>query len=306
MGKEEDHHALADTVATDADGKRGGGEDEKKNEAGERIIDREAEGTGEEGGGGETEEVDGDGHEDGGDGGPAAVHGIPQGVEEIEDDGTAGKPGGQGQVGEKAGDNKTENEQDRAGGTQPGNGLGKGGESGVLGEAGGGGRKQGEGQSEENGHAKDAVEQDGEGGAGLAIRKPAKEIVETDGIAPGGTDEEKIEEEPDKGEVKSPKEGEIDFLQAKQEPETDAAEQDGDEGEEQSASQPSGVGGEEALTELGPIDLAGEKSKDPGGDGHPDPGGQAAQQRGGWFWFHHARLARTSSADTSGESSRER
>ena len=174
-----------------------------------------------------------------------------------------------------------------------------------MGQTGGGGGKKEKGQPKEDGHAEDAVEEDGEGGAGLAVGKPAQEIENADGVTPGGADEEKVEEEADEGELQGAEEGQGDFLEAKKEPETDPAKQDGDQGEEERAGEPGGVGREEALAELAPVHLAGEEAEDAGGDGHPDPGGKAAQERGGWFFFHHARLARTSSADTSGDNSRE-
>jgi hypothetical protein len=99
MKKEEDHDPFADSVAADANGKGGGGEDENKDEACERVVDGEIEGVGQKGGAGKASEVNAEGDEDDGDRVPATVDGVAQAVKEIEDDRAGGEFLGKREIG---------------------------------------------------------------------------------------------------------------------------------------------------------------------------------------------------------------
>ena len=55
------------------------------------------------------------------------------------------------------------------------------------------------------------------------MRKPAKKIEETDGIASCGSDEKEVEKKAHKGEMKSAKIGEVDILEAQKEIEAGTA-----------------------------------------------------------------------------------
>ena len=276
MGEKKDHHPLPDSVPADADGKSRGGKDQKGDESGQGIVDGKVEGTGQARGGGEAEKVDGDGDADRGQGGPTPVHGVPQGVEKVTDHVAPGKSGGQGESGEESGKDKGEEEKNGPGGAQPGDGPGERRKGWVLGQAGSGGRKKQEGEAKQHGHAKDAVQQDGESGTGLLFGKPADEVVQANGVPAGGADQEEAEKKAHQGEVKGAQERKKNFLQAQEKPETESAKQDGDQREQKGAGEPDGVGRKEPLTELGEVDPARKETEDACGDGQADPGGKAA------------------------------
>ena len=99
MKEKEDHDPFADSVAADANRKGGGGEDENKDEACERVVDGEGERVGQKGGTGKAGEVNAEGDEDDGDRVPATVDGIAQAVKEIEDDRAGGEFFGEGKIG---------------------------------------------------------------------------------------------------------------------------------------------------------------------------------------------------------------
>jgi hypothetical protein len=154
--------------------------------------------------------------------------------------------------------------------------LGERGEGGIGAEAIGGARKKKKGEAEESGDAEDAVEEDGESGAGLLLRKPAKKIEKSDGVSASGADEEEVKEETDEGEMDSAEVGEMDFLEAKNKIEASGAKQDGEEGDKEGGGEPVGLGGGEAVGEVGPVDFAREKSEDAGSNAEADPGGKPA------------------------------
>ena len=55
------------------------------------------------------------------------------------------------------------------------------------------------------------------------MRKPAKKIEETDGIASCGSDEKEVKKKAHKGQMKSAKKGEMDVLEAQKEIEAGSA-----------------------------------------------------------------------------------
>jgi hypothetical protein len=99
MKEEEDHDTFADAVTADANRKSGGGEDENKDEACERVVDGEGERVGQKSGTGKAGEVNTEGDEDDGDRVPATVDGIAQAVKEIEDDRAGGEFLGKREIG---------------------------------------------------------------------------------------------------------------------------------------------------------------------------------------------------------------
>ena len=68
--------------------------------------------------------------------------------------------------------------------------MGQRGEGGIGAEAVGGAREEKKGETEESGDAEDAVEENGESGAGFLLREPAQKIEESDGVSASGADEE--------------------------------------------------------------------------------------------------------------------
>jgi hypothetical protein len=105
--------------------------------------------------------------------------------------------------------------------------LGERGEGGIGAEAIGGAREKKKGEAEKGGDTEDAVEEDGECGAGFLLREPAKEIEESNGVSASGADEEEVKEEADEGKMDSAEVGEMNFLEAKNKKEASGTEQDG-------------------------------------------------------------------------------
>ncbi len=154
--------------------------------------------------------------------------------------------------------------------------MGQRGEGGIGAEAIAGAREKKKGETEKGGDAEDAVEEDGEGGAGFLLREPAKKIEESDGVSASGADEEEVKEEADEGEMDCTKIGEVDFLEAKNKKEASGTKQDGKKSDEEGGGEPVGLGGGEAVGEVGPVDFAREKAEDAGSDAKADPGGKPA------------------------------
>ena len=152
--------------------------------------------------------------------------------------------------------------------------MGERGEGGIGAEAIGGARKKKKGEAEEGGDAKDAVEEDGEGGTGFLLREPAKKIEESDGVSASGADEEEVKKEADEGEMDSAEVGKMDFLKAKNKIEASGTKQDGKESDEKGSGEPVGLGGGEAVGEVGPVDFTRKKAEDAGGDAEADPRGK--------------------------------
>ena len=154
--------------------------------------------------------------------------------------------------------------------------MGERGEGGIGAEAIGGSREEKEREAEEGGDAKNAVEEDGQGGAGFLLREPAQKIEESDGVSASGADEEEVKEEADEGEMDSAEVGEMDFLEAKNKKEASGTKQDRKESDDEGGGEPVGLGGGEAVGEVGPVDFTREKAEDAGGDAKTDPGGKPA------------------------------
>jgi hypothetical protein len=125
--------------------------------------------------------------------------------------------------------------------------LGERGEGWIGAEAIGGAREKKKGKAEEGGDAEDAVEEDGEGGAGFLLREPAKKIEESDGVSASGADEEEVKEEADEGEMDCTKIGEVDFLEAENKKEASGTKQDGKKSDEEGGGEPVGLGRGEAV-----------------------------------------------------------
>ena len=219
--------------------------------------------------------MNGDGNENGGGGMPAAVHGVAEAVDEVEENGATGKFFGDGQVGQKGGEKKSKKKKEGAERAKPGKGGGQGREGGVGAKAVGRTWKKEKGQTEESGHAKDAIQKNGESGAGFLLGKPADEIEKANGISPGGADEEEIKEKAHEGELKSPEVREMHILESEQKKEAGSTHQDGSQSDKEGGAQPPGVSGGESVGEAGPIHLGGQKSNDPRGDGEAEPWGES-------------------------------
>ena len=271
MGKEKDHDTFADAVAADTDGQGGGAEDEHEDEAGERIVDREVEGAGKESGSGKAEKVNRDGDEDDGDGVPAAVHGIAQTLEEVDEHGATGEFLGKGKLGQESGQKESEEKKKGAERAEPGQSGGERSEGGIGLKAVGCPRKKKKGQTEKSGHAKDAIQQDGESGARFLVRKPAEKIKKPDSIASGRSDEEEIKKEADKGEMKCTEVGKVNLLQTKKKIKAGSAKRDRAQGDPKGGEEPAGMGGGEALGKARPVDFGREEAEDGGGDAEANP-----------------------------------
>ena len=68
--------------------------------------------------------------------------------------------------------------------------------------------------------------------------------------------------------------GEVDLLEAENKKEASGTKQDGKESDEEGGDEPAGLGGGEAVGEVGPVDFACEKTENAGGDAKTDPGGE--------------------------------
>ena len=107
------------------------------------------------------------------------------------------------------------------------------------------------------------------------FREPAKKVVETDGVPAGGADEKEIKKETDESEMNGPEIREMDFLEAKKEPEASSTKADGEKGDEKSGDQPSGMSGGESLCEIRPVYLSRQEAEDAEGDPDANPRRQA-------------------------------
>ena len=200
---------------------------------------------------------------------------VTNSVKEVENDGATGEFFRKREMRKEARQNKSQKEKNGTQRTEPRQSLGKRQEGGIGSQAVCCPGKKKEGEAKEGGHAKDAIEEDGKSRPGFLFREPAKKVVEADGVATGGADEKEIKKETDESEMNGPKIREMDFLQAKKEPEAGSAKTDREEGDEKSGDQPTGMGGGEALGEVGPVHLSGQESEDAEGDPDANPRRQA-------------------------------
>jgi hypothetical protein len=214
MEKEKDHDSFSDAVAADTNGKCGGAEDKNENKTGERVVDGEVEGTGEESRSCKTEEVNSDRDEDDRDSVPTSVHRIAKTMEKVNQHSSTWEFLRKGDIGKKSGKKKSKNEKEGPKRAKPRKGGGKGSKGGIGLEAVGCPGKKEKGEAEKSSNAKDAIQEDRKCGAGFFVRKPAEKIEETDGIASCGSDEKEIKKKAHKGKMKSAKIGEVDVLEA--------------------------------------------------------------------------------------------
>jgi len=200
---------------------------------------------------------------------------VTNSVKEVENDGASRKFFRKREMRKKARQKESQKQKNGAQGTKPRQSLSKGQEGGIGPQAVCRPGKKKEGETKEGGHAEDAIEEDGKSGPGFLLREPAEKVVEADGVSAGGADEKKIKKETDESEMKGPQIREMDFLQAKKEPEAGSAKADGEKGDKKSGDEPTGMGGGESLCEVGPVHLSGQKAEDAEGNPDADPGRKA-------------------------------
>ena len=212
-----------------------------------------------------------DGDENDGNSVPAAVHGVAQASEKIEEDSAAREFLGQGKVGKKSRNNKTEKKEKSTEGAEPRESGGEGGEGRVSAESIGGARKKKKGEAKEGGHAENPIEENGEGGPRLLMGKPADQIKKANGVSSGRADQKKIKKEADESQMNRAEVGERNFLQTENKVEAGSTEKNGAEGNGESGGQPKGVGRGKAVGEAGPVYFTREKSNDPSRDEEANP-----------------------------------
>ena len=200
---------------------------------------------------------------------------VTNSVKEVENDGAAGEFFWKREVRKKARQKKSQKQKNSAQGTQPRQSLGKGQEGWIGPQAVCRPGKKKKGEAKEGGYAEDAIEEDGKSSPCFLFREPAKKVVEADGVPAGGADEKEIKKETDESEMNGPEIREMDFLEAKKEPEASSTKADGEKGDKKSGDQPTGMGGGESLCEVRPVHLSGQKAEDAEGDPDADPGRKA-------------------------------
>jgi hypothetical protein len=176
MKKEKDHDTFPDAMATHTDGKCGGAEDQDENKTGERVVDGEIEGAGEESCSCKAEEVNTDRDEDERDGVRTSMHRIAKTMEKVDQHSPTWEFLRKGDIGKKRGKKKSKDEKEGSKRTKPREGGGEGRKSGIRLKAVGCPRKKEKGETEKSRNAKDAIQKDRECGAGFFVRKPAKKI----------------------------------------------------------------------------------------------------------------------------------
>ena len=276
MEKEKDHDSFPDAVAAHTDGKCGGAEDKDKNKTGERVVDGEVEGAGEESCSCKTEKVNADRDEDERDGVPTSMHRIAKTMEKVDQHSSTREFLRKGDIGKKRGKKKSKDEKEGSKRTKPREGGGEGSKGGIGLKAVGCPGKKEKGETEESSNAKDAIQKDRECGTGFFVRKPAKKIEETDGIASCGSDEKEVKKKAHKGEMKSAKIGEVDVLEAQKEIEAGSAKTNRAQRYKKCGGEPNGMGGGESVGEVRPVDLGGEEAKYGSCDADTDPRGEPA------------------------------
>jgi hypothetical protein len=275
MSEKKDHDPFPDSVTADADGEGGGTEDENKDQTGQRVVDGQVEGVGEKGGSGKTRQVDAQGDSHKAEGVPAPMRCVTNSVKEVENDGTPGKFFRKREMRKKARQKKSQKQKHGTQRTKPRQGLSKGEKGGIGPQAVCCPGKKKKGEAKERGHAEDAIEENGKSGPGFFFREPTEKVVEADGVSAGGADEKEIKKETNESQMNGPQIREMDFLQAKKEPEASSTKADGEKGDEKSGDQPSGMGGGESLCEIRPVYLSRQEAEDAEGDPDANPRRQA-------------------------------
>jgi hypothetical protein len=128
-----------------------------------------------------------------------------------------------GDIGKKRGKKKSKDEKEGSKRTKPREGGGERRKSGIGLEAVGCPGEKEKGETEKSSNTKDAIQKDRECGTGFFMRKPAKKVEETYGIASCGSDEKEVKKKAHKGQMKSAKKGEMDILKAQKEIEAGSA-----------------------------------------------------------------------------------
>ena len=276
MEKEKDHDTFPDAVATHTDGKCGGAEDQDENKTGERVVDGEIEGAGEESCSCKTEKVNADRDEDERDGVRTSMHRIAKTMEKVDQHSSTWEFLRKRDIGKKSGKKKSKDEKEGPERTKPRKGGGEGSKGGISLKAGGCPGEKEKGETEKSSNAKDAIQKDRECGTGFFVRKPAKKVEETYGIASCGSDEKEIKKKAHKGEMKSAKIGEVDVLEAQKEIEAGSAKTNRAQRYKKCGGQPNWMGGGESVGEVRPVDLGGEETKYGSCDADTDPRGEPA------------------------------
>jgi hypothetical protein len=160
MEKEKDHDSFPDAVAAHTDGKCGGAEDKDENKPGERVVDGEVEGAGEESCSCKTEKVNTDRDEDERDGVPASMHRIAKTMEKVDQYSSTREFLRKGDIGKKRGKKKSKDEKEGSKRTKPREGGGEGRKSGIRLKAVGCPGEKEKGETEKSSNAKDAIQKD--------------------------------------------------------------------------------------------------------------------------------------------------
>jgi len=276
MEKEKDHDSFPDAVATHTDGKCGGAEDHDENKTGERVVDGEVEGAGEESCSCKTEEVNADRDEDECDSVPTAMHRSAKTMEKVDQHSSTWEFLRKRDFGKKSGNKKSKEEKEGPEGTKPRKGGGEGSKGGISLKAGACPGEKKKGETEKSRNAKDAIQKDRECGAGFFVRKPAKKVEETYGIASCGSDKKEIKKKAHKGEMKSANIGKGDVLEAQKEIEAGSAKTNRAQRYKKCGGEPKWMGGGEPVGEVRPVDLGREEAKYGSCDADTDPRGEPA------------------------------
>jgi hypothetical protein len=276
MEKEKDHDSFPDAVAAHTDGKCGGAEDQDENKTGERVVDGKIEGAGEESCSCKAEEVNADRDEDERDGVRTSMHRIAKTMEKVDQHSSTWEFLRKRDSGKKSGKKKSKDEKQGPERTKPRKGGGEGSKGGISLKAGGCPGEKEKGETEKSSNTKDAIQKDRECGTGFFVRKPAKKVEETYGIASCGSDEKEIKKKANKGEMKSAKIGEVDVLETQKEIEASSAKTNRAQRYKKCGGEPNWMSGGESVGEVRPVDLGGEEAEYGSCDADTDPRGEPA------------------------------
>jgi len=220
--------------------------------------------------------VNADRHEDERDGVPTSMHRIAKTMEKVDQHSSTREFLRKGDIGKKRGKKKSKDEKEGSKRTKPREGGCERRKGGIGLKAVGCPGKKEKGETEERSNAKDAIQKDRECGAGFFVRKPAKKIEETDGIASCGSDEKEVKKKAHKSEMKSAKIGEVDVLEAQKKIEAGSTKTNRAQRYKKCGGEPNWMGGGEPVGEVRPVDLGGEEGKYGSCDADTDPRGEPA------------------------------
>jgi len=160
MEKEKDHDSFPDAVAAHTDGKCGGAEDQYENKTGERVVDGEIEGAGEESCSCKAEEVNADRDEDECDSVPTTMHRSAKTMKKVDQHSSTWEFVRKRDIGKKSRKKKSKDEKEGPEGAKPRKGGGEGSKGGISLKAGACPREEEEGETEKSSNAKDAIQKD--------------------------------------------------------------------------------------------------------------------------------------------------